>query len=42
MRPCFGQTAERTCQFVQTSMLGSGARADDACILVTRIQDLFR
>jgi PAS domain S-box-containing protein len=30
------QTAERTCQFVQSAMLGSGTRADDVCILALR------
>jgi PAS domain S-box-containing protein len=39
MRRCLTQTAERTCQFVQAAMLGSGTRADDVCILVIRIQD---
>jgi serine phosphatase RsbU (regulator of sigma subunit) len=33
------QTAEQTCQFVQTAMLGSGTRADDVCILAVRLQD---
>jgi PAS domain S-box-containing protein len=32
------QTAERTCQFVQSAMLGSGTRADDVCILALRRQ----
>lgn len=40
MRQCLAQTAERTCQFVQTAMLGSGTRADDVCILVIRVQDM--
>jgi len=39
MRRSLAQTAEQTCQFVQTSMLGSGARADDVCILAVRVQD---
>jgi PAS domain S-box-containing protein len=39
MRRSRTQTAEQTCQFVQTAMLGSGARADDVCILAIRIQD---
>ena len=30
------QTAERTCQSAQTAMLGSGARADDVCMLAVR------
>ncbi|HEY6790723.1 MAG TPA: SpoIIE family protein phosphatase, partial [Trebonia sp.] len=36
MRRSPTQTAERTCQFVQTAMLGSGTRADDVCILAIR------
>jgi len=40
MRQCLAQTAEWTCQFVQTAMLGSGTRADDVCILVIRVQDM--
>jgi serine phosphatase RsbU (regulator of sigma subunit) len=33
VRCCPDQTAERTCQCVQTAMLGSGSRDDDVCIL---------
>ncbi|MCW2935503.1 MAG: putative sensor protein [Actinomycetia bacterium] len=40
MRPSPTQTAERTCQFVQTAMLGSGTRADDVCILAIRRREL--
>ena len=36
MRRSPAQTAERTCQFVQTAMLGTGIRADDVCILTIR------
>jgi serine phosphatase RsbU (regulator of sigma subunit) len=36
MRRSTNQTAERTCQFVQSAMLGSGTRADDVCILAIR------
>jgi PAS domain S-box-containing protein len=39
MRRSRTQTAERTCQLVQTAMLGSGTRADDVCILAIRRQD---
>ena len=39
MRRSRTQTAERTCQFVQSAMLGSGTRADDVCILAIRRQD---
>jgi len=40
MRRSLARTAEQTCQFVQTTMLGSGSRADDVCILAVRLQDL--
>jgi PAS domain S-box-containing protein len=40
MRPSRTQTAERTCQLVQTALLGPGARADDVCILAIRRQGL--
>jgi serine phosphatase RsbU (regulator of sigma subunit) len=40
MRPSPTQTAERTCQFVQTAMLGSGTRADDVCILAIRRREM--
>ena len=36
MRRSPAQTAERTCQFVQTAMLGTGTRTDDVCILTIR------
>jgi PAS domain S-box-containing protein len=36
MRRSPSQTAERTCQFVQTAMLGTGTRTDDVCILTIR------
>jgi PAS domain S-box-containing protein len=36
MRQSRTQTAERTCQLVQSAMLGSGTRADDVCILAIR------
>jgi serine phosphatase RsbU (regulator of sigma subunit) len=39
MRRSPAQTAERTCQFVQTALLGSGERADDVCILAIRLPD---
>jgi PAS domain S-box-containing protein len=42
MRRSLTQTSERTCQFVQSAMLGSGTRADDVCILALRRQDLRR
>lgn len=32
-----GQTAEQTCQFVQTALLGWAPRADDVCILVVQV-----
>ena len=37
MRGSLTQTAERTCQFVQTAMLGSGTRVDDVCILAVHL-----
>jgi PAS domain S-box-containing protein len=39
MRQSLTQTAEQTCQLVQTAMLGSGTRADDVCILAIHLQD---
>ena len=39
MRQSRTQTAERTCQFAQAAMLGSGTRADDVCILAIRRHD---
>ena len=36
MRHSPAQTAEQTCQTVQTALLGSAARADDVCILAVR------
>jgi len=38
MRRSVTQTAERTCQLVQSAMLGSGSRDDDVCILALRVQ----
>ncbi|HEX3963780.1 MAG TPA: SpoIIE family protein phosphatase [Trebonia sp.] len=38
MRRSLTQTAERTCQCAQTAMLGSGARADDVCMLAICFQ----
>jgi serine phosphatase RsbU (regulator of sigma subunit) len=37
MRRSPAQTAEQTCQFVQTAMLGTGTRTDDVCILTIRL-----
>ncbi|HEX3964555.1 MAG TPA: SpoIIE family protein phosphatase [Trebonia sp.] len=39
VRRCPGQTAERTCQCVQTAMLGSGGRDDDVCILAISLDN---
>jgi serine phosphatase RsbU (regulator of sigma subunit) len=39
MRRSLTQTAERTCQCAQAAMLGSGARADDVCMLAICLQD---
>ncbi len=39
VRGSFTQTAERTCQLVQTAMLGAGTRADDVCILAVHLDD---
>lgn len=36
VRQSAGQTAEQTCQWVQTVLLGSASRADDVCILAVR------
>ena len=38
MRRSVAQTAERTCQLVQSAMLGSGSRDDDVCMLALRVQ----
>jgi Stage II sporulation protein E (SpoIIE) len=38
MRRSRTQSAERTCQLVQSAMLGSGTRADDVCIPALRRQ----
>jgi PAS domain S-box-containing protein len=39
VRRCPARAAEQTCQYLQTAMLGSGARADDVCILAIRLLD---
>ena len=41
MRRSPAQTAERTCQFVQTAMLGTGTRTDDVCILAVRRHEVI-
>jgi serine/threonine-protein kinase RsbW len=38
MRASLAQTAEQACQCAQSAMLGSGARADDVCMLAIRLQ----
>jgi PAS domain S-box-containing protein len=40
MRQSPPQTAERTCQFVQTAMLGTSTRTDDVCILAVRRREV--
>jgi PAS domain S-box-containing protein len=39
VRHCPDQTAERTCQCVQTAMLGPGRRDDDVCILAISLDN---
>jgi PAS domain S-box-containing protein len=38
MRACPAQAAKRTCQCVQSAMLGSGRRDDDICILTVSLR----